>query len=444
MLVFSQTDVISKLIQVMKNQAYTYEILKSLDEKEKKSDDFVIPVSRILKDFMFKNLLEEKSVFCSNPPKKGSEGFDEHNLSILKIRHSIINYLYSGNFTLKEIPGNYDYSPITQKIIQENLTSNFDFEIQNYQYEISQLDDQLKITSVKKETEAINKKIQKFQQKLSAIESEKLEYNINQKKINELELNVKTVKEEEETLKQLIEKNKKSTPNDFYKRIETSWNNVFNQYSKYLKNLKIKLNSKPNFKIEKIIVFEAPPYISNKEPKEAYFFTSASKQYSDPIRKCFDSSDKHKDKSLDDFLVEYNLGFFDISLVCLPLSKGDIRKEWNTNDSFKIGNKQITVVLFEIAFEHFIEKVGIEYISEHPLFAIGAPVNCSAGIFEYYSENLLRNGTISVDLSITNNTTTYKKRKAHGVTFPLYKSNIINSGYPSDVLMKNAFNMDLD
>ena len=420
---------------------FTYQDLLELDTKTKSKKAFSDPVRMVLKDFMFKNLLKDESVFCSNPPAEGDKEFENHTTSIQQIRHSIINYLYSGKFKLEEFKGIYNYSKVTQSIIQENLTSNFDFEIQSCNHEISQLDDQLKITILKKEKEALNQKIQKFQDKLSAIESEKHEYNENQKKINELELKVKTEKEEE-TLIQLIEKNKKSTPNDFYNRIETSWNHVFNQYSTYLKNLNIKLNEEPNLKFEKIIVFEAPPYISNKEPKEAYFFTSASKQYSDPIRKCFDSSDKHK--SLDDFLVEYNLGFFDISLACLPLSKGDIRKEWNTNDSFKIGNKQITVVLFEIAFEHFIEKVGIEHISEHPLFAIGAPVNCSAGIFEYYSENLLRHGSISVDLSITNNTTTYKKRKAPGVTFPLYKSNIINSGYPSDVLMKNAFNMDLD
>jgi hypothetical protein len=404
--------------------------------------DYENVVRSILNDFMFKNLLDEASVFCAKPLDVDDPGFPVHQASIQKIRHSIINYLYSGNFTLVEIEGAYNYSTETQRIIQENLTSNFDFEIQNYQYEIIQLNDQLKSYSSKKQKREISKKIGSFQKKLLEIKDEKTKYIKNQEQIDELTLKKRT--EEEANLSELIKSNTKSTPDDFYKRIETSWNHVFTQYNLYLSNLKQKLEKDKSIKIEKIIVYEAPPYISNKTPEEAYFFTSASKQYSDPIRKCFDSSDKHKDKSLDDFLVEYNLGFFDISLACLPLSKGDIRKEWNTNDNFKIGNKQITVVLFEIAFEHFIEKVGIKHISEHPLFAIGAPVNCSAGIFEYYSENLLGHGSISVDLSITNNTTTYKKRKAFGVTFPLYKSNVINSGYPSDVLMKNAFNMDLD
>jgi hypothetical protein len=423
--------------------AFTYQDLLKLDDETKSEIAFSDPVRMVLKDFMFKNLLKDKSIFCSNPPAESGEGFDEHKLSILKIRHSIINYLYSGSFTLIEIDGKYNYSTKTQKIIQENLTSNFDFEIQNYQYEIIQLDDQLKSCSSQIQKNKVIEKINKFQTKLRAINDEKTKYIENQKKIDELKLKIRS-EAEEDIFRKLIESNTKSTPDDFYIRIETSWNHVFAQYNQYLSNLNIKLEDDRSIKIEKIIVYEAPPYISNKEAEEAYFFTSASKQYSDPIRKCFDPLDSLKALSLEQFLVHFNLGFFDISLACLPLSKGDIRKEWNTKDYFKIGNKQITVVLFEIAFEHFIEKVGINQISKHPLFAIGAPVNCSAGIFEYYSENLLRHGSISVDLSITNNTTTYKKRKAHGETFPLYKSNIINSGYPSDILMKNAFNMDID
>jgi hypothetical protein len=423
---------------------YTYENLKDLDKIEKANSKFSSKVRSILNDFMFKNLLVDKSVFCSSVPLKVSKEFEDHKKSIQKIRHSIINYLYSGTFELQEIDGIYNYSQITQNIIQENLTSNFDFEIQNYQNEISQLGDQLKSCSNDniKEKNKINEKIKKFEITLLKIEEEKKSYNEEQKIINTLELKENKSKEDADNLSKLIEGNKKSTPDDFYTRIETSWNHVFVQYNSYLSKLKTRLEEKKNIKIEKIIVFEAPPYISNKKPEEAYFFTSASKQYSDPIRKCFDPNDKFNSISLVEFLVHFYLGFFDLSLVCLPLSKGDIRKEWNTKPKFKIGDKQITVVLFEIAFEHFINQVGIDHIAEHPLFAIGAPVNSSAGIFEYYSENLLKSGKISVDLSITNNTSTYKKRKASGETFPMYKSNIINSGFPSADLMKNAFNMD--
>ena len=36
------------------------------------------------------------------------------------------------------------------------------------------------------------------------------------------------------------------------------------------------------------------------------------------------------------------------------------------------------------------------------------------------------------------------KRNEKGTTFPLFKSNIISSGYPNPVLMKNAFNIDVN
>ena len=78
----------------MENQDYTYEFLKSLDNIVKESDDFLTPVRRILKDFMFKNLLSGSSVFCTNPPLEIDTKFEQHKTSIQKIRHSIINYLY--------------------------------------------------------------------------------------------------------------------------------------------------------------------------------------------------------------------------------------------------------------------------------------------------------------------------------------------------------------
>ena len=343
----------------MNQKSINYKSLIKLNS-DKSSEE----IRNILRDFMFKDLLKEPSVFCEKVPrfsaKKPTKQYKVHESKIQKIRHSIINFLYSGNFELAEdVHGNYIYSK-----------------------------------------EALNK--------------------IKKQKI----------------------KNKKSlTPDSFFKPIEISWNHVIKEYKNYLTALRIKMGKEPSPQISKIIVYEAPPY-NDKEIKNVekhYFLTNKSSNYFDSIKKCFDSVSTAEPI---DFLVANKIGFFEISIACLPLSEGEIRKEWNTKPAFKIGDKQITVLLFEIGFEHFITEIGIDKIATNPLFAIGAPVNCSAGIFEYYSENLLRIDTISVDLSITNNTTTYKKRKASGETFPLYKSNIINSGYPSDVLMKNAFNMD--
>lgn len=348
---------------------YTYQYLKKLDKLETNDEEFASAVRLILKDFMFKNLLEEISVFCKVIPKEGNTKIIKHENNIKKIRHSIINYLYSGKFTLDDSHTICNYS---SKAL-ENIKTNF----KNYE-----------------------------------------------------------------------------KPDAFFEGIEKSWKKILKVYKGYLTALK---EDVPNRAISKIIVYEAPPYGDPEANK--YCLNSKTSNYFKAILKCFNPISESVPIN---FLVENKLGFFDISIACLPLSKGDIRKSWNTLEDFRIGNKQITVVLFELSFEHFINSIGIEKIAEHPLFAIGTPVNSSAGIFEYYSCNLLKvykhnsnpdlkfepaidyQRRITVDLSITNSTTTYKKRNAPGETFPLYKSNIINSGYPSYILMKNAFNMETD
>jgi hypothetical protein len=365
----------------MSQNPITYQTLTKFDEnKARNSDNCSIEIREILKDFMFKDLLNEPSVFCNNVPKfnkkKPSKKYQKHKCSIQKIRHSIINYLYSGKFKLhKDKSGNYSYSD-------------------------------------------------------SACEK------IKKQKI----------------------KNKSLTPDSFFEPIQTSWNHIIKNYNDYLTKLGNRMSTTTT-KISKIVVYEAPPY-NDKEIKNVekyYFLTNKSSNYYASIKNCFESNST--DDPID-FLVNNEIGFFEISIACLPLSEGDIRKDWNTKPYFKIGDKQITVVLFEIGFEHFITKIGIDKIATNPLFAIGAPVNCSAGIFEYYSKKILNvykdkgilffdkpnnavKPIISVDLGLTNSATTYMRRNASGETFPLFKSNIVNSGAPSADLMKNAFNMEI-
>jgi hypothetical protein len=360
----------------------TYSHLVALDKPEtRNSETYSNAVREVLKDFMFKDLLREPSVFCNNVPKtnkkKPSGKYQQHISSIQKIRHSIINYLYSGNFELQEDKsGNYNYSK-------------------------------------------------------SALQKIK---------------------------KQEIKNKKLLTPDSFFEPIEKLWNHTIKNYNDYLTRLE-KQMSTSSTKISKIVVYEAPPY-NDKEMKilsKHYFLTNSSSNYFASIKNCFDAEST---LSPVDFLVKNEIGFFEISIACLPLSEGDIRKEWNTKPYFKIGDKPITVVLFEIGFEHFITKIGISKMATNPLFAIGAPVNCSAGIFEYYGQKILNvyqdkgeisfekpsmavKPSISVDLGITNSPTTYMRRKAPGETFPLFKSNIVNSGVPSADLMKNAFNMEI-
>jgi hypothetical protein len=402
-----------------------------LDENKKTTDEYVSEIKNVLKQFMFEDL--SKSDGSNDAEKK-------------KMRHSIINFLFSGKFALKFENGLYYYSEETQRFLKSNLVANFDLEIDI-------LRDELSIY----ESNNDKKKIVKTKSQIKNLQSQKEDYEKNLKRYKELESNENKTDDEKEEYNTLNKQLEKVDPDEFYNRMLQSWKHVSEEYNDYLDLLKHKLQVS-NSKLNKVIVYEAPPYISNMEPHEKYFFTSASKKYSEPIRKCFDPNDVHKAFSLKEFLVYFEIGFFDISIVCLPLSS-EIRKKWNTEDDFKIGNKQISVILFEIGLEHFLN--GIEFqIEEHPLFAIGMPVNTSAGIFEYYSQKLFKvykdptkddlyfdSGKkdelkISIDLGVTNTTSTFIKRNAKGTTFPLFKSNIVNSGYPNTDLMKNAFNLD--
>ena len=271
----------------------------------------------------------------------------------------------------------------------------------------------------------------------------------------------KKIKSEINKVQQIILKTSstiKDTPEVFFSKINESWNYVTEKYEAYIEELNKQIK---NSKIDKIIVFEAPPYLGHKDLKETYFLTSKDSTYSNPIRECFDSKKECEKLSMIEFLAKYKIGFFDLSMACLPLSDGNIRKNWNRNPEFKIAYKQLTVILFELSLEHFIQKIEFKIV-KHPLFAIGTPVNTSAGIFEHYSRNLLKVyrdkktkniyfdyknsdndiDTLFVDLGVTNTTSTFMKRDAKGTTFPLFKSNIISTGYPNAELMRNAFNID--
>jgi hypothetical protein len=109
----------------MSQDSITYKRLVKFD-----SDTCSNKIREILKDFMFKDLLKESSVFCKNVPhfnkKKPSKKYQVHKSSIQKIRHSIINFLYSGKFNLeKDNNGDYIYSTkALQKIKKQKIKNN--------------------------------------------------------------------------------------------------------------------------------------------------------------------------------------------------------------------------------------------------------------------------------------------------------------------------------
>jgi hypothetical protein len=437
------------------SEKYNYTSLSNLDETRKSDkENFAKQVRLILKEFLFKELKE--SIY-----------FDSESLELTLIRHSIINFLYCGKFTL-QCKDPIIYNDKAQKeLAQVSSTAN---EIRHTLSKISIINEKLiehpTDEKLKGEVIKLEKQLGKFENKLKAEKGLISEIVKIQEEIDSLSI-LKLSKEESRKLSELKTKiNKlsesiKDSPEEFFNKIETSWKHVTKHYDNYI----VKLNEQlinGDSKIDKIIVYEAPPYLGNKKVDDTYFLTSNDKTYSSPIRECFDSKEENKELSMIEFLAKYKIGFFDLSMACLPLSDGDIRKNWNKKPEFNIGDKQLTVILFELSLEHFIEKINFQIV-KHPLFAIGTPVNTSAGIFEHYSQKLLKvycdnsnsiyfdnkksdtdQDILLVDLGVTNTTSTFMKRNEKGTTFPLFKSNIISSGYPNHVLMKNAFNIDVN
>ena len=430
-------------------EKYTYDSLSKLDEK-KTSIIYPTKVRVILKEFLFTKL-ENSTIFKAE--------------DLEKVRHSIINFLYCGKFTLKcENP--IIYNDISQKELAKVSSIGNQIRLTNSKIDIIKEsliekpeDDELKLELGKLEEEKIKLEnvlkqegdlmlgIMELQKQFCRISKQEASTE-NKKKLKALKNNI--IKQS-----QLI----KDSPEMFFSKIKKSWEHVTETYDMYIAALNIELNK--GYKIDKIIVYEAPPYLGHKEVNETYFLTSKDPTYSGPIRECFDSEKEKEKLNMIKFLANYKIGFFDLSMACLPLSDGNIRKKWNRNPEFKFGHKQLTVILFELSLEHFIQKIGFKIV-KHPLFAIGTPVNTSAGIFEHYSRNLLkvymdketRNiyfdtknsasdiDTLFVDLGVTNTTSTFMKRDAKGTTFPLFKSNIISTAYPNAELMRNAFNID--
>ena len=417
---------------------YNYASLSNLDiTRVSDKENYAKDVRLILKEFLSANLDDSK---C----------FDKAELEL--IRHSIINFLFSGNFTLKSNTP-IAYNDEAMKQLSNNVIL-IDFQIDNIETEIK-IQEQMSQDAKRPELKIIKRKITILQDKRKKLENIKSNYPENIKRIQELEYKENKTKTEQEQLKKLKKENK-INPNHFFDKIHLSWRYVSGLYKVYLDELKKKLITDNKF-VERIIIYEAPPFVGFKKTEEAYLFTSVSSQYSKPIRDCFGCMDKTI--PLSKFLSTKYLGFFDLSMACLPL-KPELRYKWNTEERFLIGEKQLPVVLFELSFEYFLSEIDFRIV-KNPLFAIGTPVNTSIGLFEYYSLNTFsvyknikdksiffefgndREEIVSADIALTNTPSTFKKLNKSGIIFPLFKANIVGpDNFPSSILMKNALNVD--
>ncbi len=387
----------------------TYEELKNFD-KNRTNDCLIKKVRQLLYDFSYSDL---NKIFS-----------DRFECQI--IRKSIINFLYSGRFTLR---------------------------------------DDLSLTDAAKNKlkAAIFKDYKKAIDNLNKIEenSEGLEAEIN---------NIKKIKKEAESSFDFDE--------HFYNSYFKIWKVINSAHKKYIKSIEL---------VNYLLIYEAPPFSNeiNGYCKEKYFLTSNKGNYAGSINDCFYSDDNVikilKENNVIKILKENNVAYFDLIMGCLPIpvknKKDDLRKKWCYNPDFKIGGKALPIVLLELGICYVLKNVK-KPIIKFPKIAIGAPVNTSRSIFEYYTDNpmkvLIKNDRIShfmvfkkrnkldicefifktdksshslkdfteilsIDISGPNSINGFKKYK-EGIFLPLHKANIISAAnLPNGELLKNAF-----
>ena len=360
------------------------------------------------------------------------------------LRKSVINYLYTGEFTLE----NEDkINPAAEQCLK-NIFNYLENEELN-----------------KKNDELTDKKI--------------LYSNLSD------EEKKKKLKEEIDKLNTYILRLKKSgnddTFNKFYKKVHENWTKINNKEGKGKNEVGIHKELLNKFritgkKIKYLLVYEAPPY----DKKDNYFLFSNGGPYGAPIKDCFDTPETKK--TIIDILCENNVGFFDLIMAGIPIAeakisiKGNakpIRYFWSTDEKWKIGDKQLPIILFELGIFNLL-KEGLTF-EDRPLIAIGTPVNTSASIFEFYSkqylevykkvdceignkaivtesdfDNIIFNTPktegfkeiLTANLSLINTPSTFEIRGTKGETYPLFKANITgSSNFPHANLLKNAFNI---
>ena len=237
----------------------------------------------------------------------------------------------------------------------------------------------------------------------------------------------------------------------------------------------------PKNNIDLVLIYEAPPFSKEwfQEVKdegaekkiETYFsskyFTgkNATTHWRKQPLAAFGEQEKETLNHINKFSSK-NLLIMDILPVPIPIDS-ELRKNWSTNEEWKIDGKQLPLVLFELAINNMLEK-GLK-VHRDTKFALGMPVNTSLSIFQYYSDKPLRICDIGCDgisrhegfknqkvcdrenctnaecfkfdISKTNDRMTWSIRNKKDVKYPLHKANVNNGQYPDSELIKNAFDL---
>jgi hypothetical protein len=359
------------------------------------------------------------------------DAFDNPEL----IRKSVINYLYTGKFKLDN----------DTEITKEAKTCLNKILAYNDSDKLNELIQQLKVENKRAKNATItHEKKEEIQEVISGIK--------------------KTIKATK------IKLNNKKDFNDFYSQVHVNWENIHSKHNKLIEEF-----VKQNKKVKYLIVYEAPPY---EDTKKKYFLNSNRGTYGNPIKECFSNS-KSKG-NISTLLIENDTIYFDLIMAGIPIADAEIqinkkpkpiRYFWSTNDLWKIGEKQLPIILLELGIFHLLNK-GVKF-DKRPFIAIGTPLNTSSSLFEYYSKNYMKvhcdpcfskkevksliqqdfnavdfesknsfDEFFTANLSLVNTPSTFEIRGTKGETYPLFKSNIIgSSNYPHGNLLKNAFNI---
>ena len=226
-------------------------------------------------------------------------------------------------------------------------------------------------------------------------------------------------------------------------------------------------------KIEKTIVFEAPPFhlerinLERDPTTEDFVFyhnyfilnEDAEGTYVSTIKNAF--CQENENPSIQEILIKNNCDFFDIIPVPLPINY-KLREKWldNEKNNFSISGKNLIVHLFEWALiDYYIRnKANLIKLIDHK-FAIGIQIASSIAIYDYYTkthcivykldeysvipfeEIELSNHELQLTFNICKENVISNRPK--GKWLQPYKTCIIGgSNYPDAFLLKNAFDIN--
>ena len=374
----------------------TYEDLKKFDS-DRKGKNLIKKIRKVLYDFSYRDLKKEYPI--------------DYDI----IRKSIINYLYSVNFTL-----------------ENDLDLNPDAELK------------LK-TAIFKDYKKVIDNLEKIEEKSQELRDEIIRF--------------KKIKSDAES--------NFDFKNHFYDAYLQNWHIINFAHNTFIGSIEL---------VNYLLIYEAPPFSNDvKNYKDKYFLTSNKGNYASLIKTCFNSEDDVP-KILKDNNVAY-FDLIMGCLPIADEKKDDLRGKWCYKKEFKIGGKALPIVLFELGIYYVLTNAPRPII-KFPKIAIGAPVKTSRAIFEYYTDNpmkvLIQNKKLSdfldpvkrkqldicdfiflpdvnipivkdcteilsIDISGPNSINGFKKIK-NGILLPLHKANIVSSANsPNGELLKNAY-----